>query len=231
MEISYWKSRWNSENTGWHMQQVYPHLKTYWHRLELEADYSVLVPLCGKSLDLRWLAGQGHQVFGIEVSEIAVRQFFEETGLEWRERKKGPFTVYDSEKIQLWQGNFFDLRPSWLPPVDAIYDKAALIALPEEKRARYADLLLRFAADHTSILMNSFEYNPEEMNGPPFPVFEEELRRLFGGRFTLDLLHQESIFDRLTKFRRRGLSSYLVEKLYLLQPNDSEPPEFRDTNT
>jgi len=218
MEISYWKSRWNRGRTGWHMEEVYPHLKTYWRRLELDRGSSVLVPLCGKSLDLLWLADRGHRVFGVEVSEIAIREFLEEAGLNWEEREKGPFTLYRAGQIRLWQGNFFDLEPGMLPRLDAIYDKAALIALPEEKRAEYARLINRLCVPATRILLNSFEYDQDEMSGPPFAVFEDELQRHFGGRFDLELLHEESLFDRLVKFRQRGLSTYLTEKLYLLHP-------------
>lgn len=218
MEISYWKSRWRKHHTGWHMQQVYPHLKTYWTRLKLEKGTVVLVPLCGKSLDLMWLARQGHWVIGVEVSEIAVREFAEETDFTWHEHTKEGFKIFESRDIQLWQGNFFDLRPDWLPPIDAIYDKAALIALPEKKRERYAELLHRLCTPDTRMLMNSFEYRQNEMDGPPFAVFEDELERLFGHRFERVLLHKESILDQLTKFRQRGLSSFLKEKVYMLIP-------------
>lgn len=218
MEISYWKSRWKKGRTGWHMQQVYPPLKTYWQQLQLVESAVVFVPLCGKSLDLQWLMEQGHNVIGVEVSEQAVRHFFKEHDLSYRISTKAGFSIYNSDHITLWAGNFFKLTPSFLPPVDAIYDKAALIALPRVLRKTYATHVLRFCTPYTQILLNTFEYEQEEMTGPPFAVFPDELQLLYGHRFSITQIHEESIFEDTPQFKSRGLSSYLLEKVYHLTP-------------
>lgn len=218
MEISYWKSRWKKQHTGWHMEQVYPHLKTYLDRLNPDTGDTLFVPLCGKSRDLVWLAEQGFRVIGVEVSAVAVRQFFAETGITYSTESKAEFVIYQSDNIQIYQADFFKLVSSWIPPLDAVYDKAALIALPEEKRRMYADKILGLAGSKSRILLNTFEYIQNEMNGPPFAVFFDELQDLFGDRFEIELLHEESIFDQLVKFQQRGLSSFLTEKIYLLKP-------------
>lgn len=218
MELSYWQARWRKDKTGWHMQQVYPHLKTYWPVLALPAGAAILVPLCGKSRDLIWLKEKQYKVIGVEISEKAAELFFNENGLSFEKTRQGPFNIYSSENLSIWNGDFFKLRPSALPEIDAIYDKAALIALPKEKREEYAGHSIGFTQTHTQILMNTFEYNQEEMSGPPFSVPYQEVLQLYGGHFEIELLHEASILKDLPKFQTRGLSSYLTEKLYHLKP-------------
>ncbi|MDR8394178.1 thiopurine S-methyltransferase [Aliifodinibius sp. S!AR15-10] len=217
MEISYWTSRWKKNKIGWHMQEVYPPLVSYWNRLELNAGDCILVPLCGKSKDLGWLARKGVKVLGVEVSKVAVNQFFSEMKMAYTKKKSGAFTIYESGNIQLWQGDFFKLKPSRLPSIDAIYDKAALVALPLKKRREYAQLVLQYCSPSTPMLVSTFEYPQDEMSGPPFSVFRDELEELYGNRFNIELLHEESVFEKLSKFQRRGLASYLREKIYLLE--------------
>lgn len=218
MEISYWKARWNKGKTGWHMQDVYPNLPIYWPKLQLETDATVLVPLCGKSVDLLWLRDRGHRVIGVDVSHKAAEQFFRENRLDYHTSEKAAFTVYQSGDIAIWCGDFMKLQQSFLPGISAVYDKAALIALPQKQRKPYVKQVIAMCDKDARILLNTFEYEQEEMNGPPFPVFREELEELYGDQFRIHLIHEESIFEELVKFRQRGLSSYLVEKVYHLQP-------------
>ena len=219
MEISYWKARWQKDKTGWHMDTVYPYLPTYWPRLQLKEGATILVPLCGKSLDLAWLKIRNYTVIGVEVSEKAALDFFLKNDMTFEKFTKNSFTVYQSDNLAIWAGDFFKLKREHLTKVDGIYDKAALIALPKARRKRYAEKLKSFCQPTTQILMNTFEYEQEEMNGPPFAVFFNELKELFGQHFTIELLHQESIMDELPKFQQRGLSSYLIEKIYHLYPS------------
>lgn len=219
MEISYWKARWEKGYTGWHMDKVYPNLPDFWPKLHPSTGDTVMVPLCGKSLDLLWLAAQKHKVIGIEVSQKAIEQFFREHEIDFQESTKGPFKIYRSQNLEIWAGDFFKMKPHYLPEIDFIYDKAALIALPLKKRKKYTEAIMNFCKTNTQILLNAFEYEQEEMNGPPFAVFSDEIEMLYGQRFKVLLLREESVFDKLPKFRSRGLSSYLVEKLYHLKPD------------
>lgn len=218
MEISYWQSRWQNDKTGWHMQQVFSPLKTYWNSLQLAKGATVFVPLCGKSLDLEWLVNQGHYVVGIDMSVKAVHELTKRHNEPFEESSKGSFTCYKSNSMELWRGDVFKLQKRWLPAIDAIYDKAALIALPPEMRKAYVITLKSFLQPHTQIFINCFEYNQNEMSGPPFAVFRDELESLWGDQFNIKLLHAQSLFDELTNFHRRGLHSYLKEKIYRLSP-------------
>lgn len=218
MEISYWKSRWRKDHTGWHMDEVYPPLKTLWYQLNLPQNATVLIPLCGKTLDIDWLAGQGHQVVGIDISEKAISILKDRLPYAFHNTSKGPLKCYKSDSVTLWCGDFFKLQPEWVPAIDAIYDKAALIALPPEKRSTYASHLQTFIQPHTQIFLNCFEYKQNEMSGPPFSVTRKELQKLYGQRFNLHVLHERSLLEELSRFKQRGLKSYLIEKIYHLYP-------------
>lgn len=218
MEISYWQSRWRNEKTRWHMQEVFPLLKTFWNKLPLEKGGTVLVPLCGKSLDLEWLVNQGHYVIGVDVSQKAIKALVQSHEERFEKSAKGNLQCYKSESMELWCGDFFKLQQSWLPAIDVIYDKAALIALPPEMRKAYVDSLKNLLQPHTQVFINCFEYEQDEMPGPPFAVFREEMESHFGDQFYINSLYAHSLFDELTNFHRRGLHSYLREKIYHLSP-------------
>lgn len=218
MDPVFWKKRWQECSTGWHSDQVNPNLKRYWNRLNLGRGTTVLVPLCGKSRDLAWLAVQGHTVVGVEISDIAVHDFFRDLGVTPETEKIGAFTRYVHQNIRIWHGDFFDLEPGDLPRPDAVYDRAALIALPPDMRKTYAADLITLSKPHTQFLLLTFEYDQEEMTGPPFSVQASEVDQLYGEQFEIDVLYQHPILDKRPAFRKAGLTS-LVEKVYHIYPN------------
>lgn len=218
MDPVFWKKRWQECNTGWHSDQVNPILKRYWNRLNLERETIVLVPLCGKSRDLAWLAGQGHTVVGVEISDIAVHDFFRDLNVTPETEKIGALTLYVYQNLRIWHGDFFDLEPGDIPKPDGIYDRAALIALPPDRRKTYAADLISLSEPDTQLLLLTFEYDQEEMAGPPFSVQASEVDQLFGEHFDIDLLYQHSILENRPDFRKAGLTS-LVEKVYHIHPN------------
>jgi len=218
MELSYWQSRWRKGNTGWHMDTVYPPLPQLWSHLDIKSDARVLVPLCGKSLDLLWLADHCGTVTGVEISPKAVSHVMQQHNKSFMKDTSHGFTIYRSDSLELWEGDFAKLPADQLPPQDLIYDKASIIALPVEKRQRHAEKIIELSNFDTQILIQTFEYDQSEMNGPPFSLDEQELRKLFGHRFKLTCVHEQSKLEELQQFKQRGLSSYLIEKVFLLKP-------------
>lgn len=200
------------------MNEVFPLLKKFWPRLQLPPGASVLVPLCGKTLDIEWFIKLGYYVIGVDISEKALKEITERLDLPAPASSKGDFTYSKYPGLELWKGDFLKLQDTWIPHVDAIYDKAALIALPPQMRQAYANTISRLSQPHTQQLVNCFEYVSAEMNGPPFAVHKQELKQLYGDTFNLELLHSHSILDALPGFQRRGLHSYLREKIYHLKP-------------
>lgn len=218
MELSYWTSRWRKGKTGFHLDRIHPLLIEYSPRLELRPGDTVLVPLCGKSLDLTWLADRGFDVHGVEISEIAIRKFFEEQGLSFEREQKDSFTLYKAGHITIWQGDFFKLKRKELPEPAAVYDRAALVAMPPAKREKYARKVMELAAETTRQLILTFDYQQREMPGPPFSVPFEEVKQFYGSSFTADLLVEKDRLDKVQHFRRRGLKSRFIEQTILLTP-------------
>lgn len=202
------------------MSDVHPQLIQLWPQLIYTSNPRVLVPLCGKNIDMRWMAEQGSYVIGVEVSRKALQEFMNEQPQEFRKETSYEFTVYKSDSFELWQGDFFDLPIGKVSDIDLIYDKASIVALPPDMRKNYAQKLLELCNPETQILLQTFEYEQEEMNGPPFSIKQKEIDDLFGDRFKFTLVHEQSKFDEVSKFQQRGLLSYFIEKIYHMKPSD-----------
>lgn len=217
MDPQFWHERWEANRIGFHLAEVHGSLQCFWPRLTLARDACVLVPLCGKSLDMIWLAGEGHRVIGVEISPIAVEAFFQENALRPERTERRAFLVWRQDAIELRQGDFFDLAPEDLVQVDAIYDRASLIAMPAEMREPYVAHLMRVTPPGTPILLVTLEYDQGEMSGPPFSVSESEVEALYRHRYHVDRLHRHDALEKAPNFRRKGLTA-LTEKIYLLTP-------------
>ncbi|UFH25719.1 thiopurine S-methyltransferase [Pseudomonas sp. CIP-10] len=214
MEPAFWQQRWADNQIGFHQAQVNPYLQTYWPQLQLAPGSRVLVPLCGKSLDLAWLAGQGHRVLGVELSRRAVEDFFREQGLEAEVRQQGAFEVWRSGDVQLWCGDFFALRAEDVADCVGLYDRAAVIALPVQMRARYMQLLSGLLPTSCRGLVVTLEYDQSLLAGPPFSVRDEELRQGFAG-WQVEQLEAVEVIEESPKFVQAGASS-LLERVYRL---------------
>ena len=170
MNADFWNQRWQNQQIAFHQGRVNPLLDTHVGKLALTPGDRVFVPLCGKAIDMRWLIDQGYSVVGVELSPIAVRDFFTEHALSYQTRQAGELTVYENESksLALWCGDFFSLSRDALGEFAAVYDRAALIALPDEMRTRYVDHLLRITAPNTPILLLTYEYPATETEGAAF---------------------------------------------------------------
>lgn len=215
MLLEHWHERWQRNEIGFHQDTVNPYLECYWPQLALGAGEPVFVPLCGKSLDMRWLHDQGHPVVGVEISPIAVRDFFSEQGIQSRHAQAGPFQAWDGDGIRILCGDFFELTPEHVAGCRGVYDRASLIALPEEDRRRYADHLVRLVHLRARVLLVTLDYPDGEMTGPPFAVSEQEVRGLYEQYFDIRLLASTPVLDENPRFRDRGLTR-LEEAAYLL---------------
>lgn len=187
MDSSFWHNRWQTDQTGWHERAVNPLLITHFPSLHVPPGGRVFVPLCGKSLDLGWLLSCGYVIAGAELSELAVRQLFAELGMEARISEVGTHKLFRGEKIDIFVGNLFDLSREILGPVDAVYDRAALVALPEAMRVKYSAHLKAITALAPQLVIG-YEYDQTVVAGPPFSVSSDELHRHYSDSYTLTLL-------------------------------------------
>ncbi|AXS79718.1 thiopurine S-methyltransferase [Dechloromonas sp. HYN0024] len=212
-----WQQSWRDREIAFHQPVVNPYLVRFWPNFQLTADDRVFVPLCGKSLDLLWLAGQGHAVIGVELSPLAVRAFFRESGLQPTRRKIGKFTRWEHGRITILCGDFFDLSAADLGDISMVFDRAALTALPDDLRGAYIAQLRHILPDSSRMLLLTTE-DPEEgeMQGQPFAV-ADEIASLYSGAFDIELSHVESVFepdpDPAVKLPVR-----VEQKVYLLTP-------------
>lgn len=215
MQHDFWRQRWEQNQIGFHSDEINPHLQRFWPTLAVKPGSRVFVPLCGKSNDMLWLLAQGYQVVGAELSPMAVDAFFAENNLQPGVRRQGQFSIHAIDGLQIYCGDYFELNSAELGPVDAVYDRAALVALPPEMRMDYVAHLSTLLEPEQQILLVSFEYPQHEMPGPPFSVPNEEIELLYRNWCTVDLLTSEDALPRELNFKARGLGS-LNEQVYRL---------------
>ncbi|ANH99263.1 thiopurine S-methyltransferase [Pseudomonas koreensis] len=210
MQPEFWHKKWESNQIGFHLPEVNPYLQRHW---AVPATARVLVPLCGKSLDLAWLAGRGHQVLGIELSEKAIEGFFDEHQLQPQISQKGAFKVYRGDAIELWCGDFFALTASDVDDCTALYDRAALIALPAPMRERYAAHLQQILAQRVQGLLITLDYDQAQMSGPPFAVGDDEVQRLLSEVWQVQVLEEQDVLAESVRFLQAGVTR-LEERVY-----------------
>lgn len=187
MQHDFWHDKWQTNNIGFHQDQPHPLLTQHLQSLSLSSNARIFVPLCGKSLDLAWLIKQGYHVVGIDLSPIAIQALIIDLGLSFKETQSGELTHYQHPQIELFVGDFFQLTAQQLGDVNAVYDRAALIALPPQMRSQYTQHLLDITKQAPQLLI-SLEYDQNLLQGPPFSVPEHELTEHYATHYQIKLL-------------------------------------------
>ena len=216
MQPDFWHQRWHENRIGFHRSEVMPLLEEHWDALQLSSESRVLVPLAGKSLDMVWLAAQGHRVLGVELSPLAVAQFFEEHGLQPECRESTSGLHHAAKHIELLCGDVFAVDAALLGDCTGVYDRAALIALPPDMRQRYVRTVYAALPSGCRGLLITLEYPQAEKVGPPFSVDEAEVRELFSPHWQVELLERRDILQQ-PDFIAEGLTAmstavYRLEK-------------------
>ncbi|EJM97668.1 thiopurine S-methyltransferase [Herbaspirillum sp. YR522] len=205
MDSEFWLQRWREGRTHFHQERVLPLLQKHWPTLALPQGSTVLVPLCGKSLDMMWLAAQGYKILGVELSALAVQQFFDDNGMQPVLRESAQGRHYSAGNVEIICGDIFDLDDATLAACRGAYDRAALIALPPQMRARYVERVYGRLAPNYCGLLITLEYEQQLMEGPPFAVAEEEVQRLYAAHTDVLVMERRDILAQETKFIERGL--------------------------
>ena len=187
MQADFWHERWQEGRIGFHQEKPNALLVAHLDALQLRTGDRVFVPLCGKTLDIGWLHAQGFRVAGAELSEIAVRQLFDEIGTVPEVIQTGELKLYRSDGLDIYAGDIFDLDSGTLGAVDAVFDRAALVALPPEMRVRYAAHLATIT-EHARQLLITFDYDQSIMDGPPFSVPDGEVEQHYAQAYSLTRL-------------------------------------------
>ena len=212
-----WQQCWRDRQTGFHQQATNDLLIRFWQTLGLKPAERVFVPLCGKSLDLLWLAAQGHAVIGVELSPIAVQAFFEENGMVASLSQHGSFTRWQSGGLEILCGDFFDLAATDLGDIAAVFDRASLTALPEDIRHAYLAHLRKILPKNCPMfLLTTEDPDEDEAEDQDFAV-ADEITNLYADAFEISLHHVESVYeadaDATVKIPVR-----VEHKVYLLRP-------------
>jgi thiopurine S-methyltransferase len=218
MEPQFWHRRWQEDLIGWHLDEVHPGLIRFFPRLELQEGQSIFVPMCGKSLDILWLAQQGLRVVGVELSDKAIKDFFKEHQMNAVSGSEHGVNYYEAANIKLFHGDYFDLLPEHLAQVSAIYDRAALIALPKEGdhgRKAYMQQMRDLFGPGIKTLLITLYYDQQVMSGPPFSVSHEEVIYQYAYDHIIEFLSEEEILHQEDRFRQRGLES-LKEWIFMM---------------
>jgi thiopurine S-methyltransferase len=192
VEASFWHQRWEKNNIAFHESEANPLLVKYFKELSLVKGSRVFLPLCGKTLDIPWLLSDGYRVAGAELSKIAIEQLFTELGIEPKISRISAVDRYSAKNIDIFVGDIFDLSSKMLGRVDAIYDRAALVALPEVMRNRYAAHLTEIT-DKAPQLLICYEYDQSLMEGPPFSISNEEVNRHYIDNYDLTLMASTNV--------------------------------------
>ncbi len=211
MDHAFWLQRWQENKTAFHEGAVNALLSRSFDRLALARGDRVFVPLCGKTVDLAWLAAQGCKVVGIELSRSAVEVVFTDMGVAPEVSEMGKLILFRTDGIEVFVGDIFDLSAETLGPVDAVYDRAALVALPEAMRISYAAHLAAITNTARQLLI-TFDYDQAQMEGPPFSVDGAEVTALYGTRYRPEIVATKPITGSLAE-RCSG-----TEYAWLLEP-------------
>ncbi len=210
MEASFWHDKWQNNDIAFHEGAPHPLLTHYFDTLNLPTGSRVFLPLCGKTLDIGWLLGKGYQVVGAELSDIAITQLFSDLGIEPEIAILNNHKHYYAENIDIYVGDVFDLSADIVGRIDAVYDRAALVALPDGLRERYTEQLMAVANKAPQLLI-TFAYDQTVLAGPPFSVTKTMIDGYYGEHYNVTLLEQVDVVGGL-----KGKCS-ATENVWLLQ--------------
>ncbi|MCL6416402.1 thiopurine S-methyltransferase [Aestuariirhabdus sp. Z084] len=192
MNADFWHQRWAKGEIAFHESEVNPYLQQHIGLLNLVPGSRVFVPLCGKTQDIGWLLSKGYRVVGVELSELAVEQLFQALDILPEISSCGDLVLYRGESIDIFVGDLFHLSRSVLGPVDAIYDRAALVALTSSDRVRYCQHLME-TTNRAPQLLVCYEYQQALLAGPPFSITVSEIERHYGRHYQLTQVEKNRV--------------------------------------
>ena len=188
MDKEFWHNLWENNQIGFHLNEVNELLLKYFDNLNLSKASTIFVPLCGKSLDIPWLLSKGHKVVGIELNEGAIKELFKSMKITPEVSQDNSMIVYKSENITIFVGDIFDLSYEQTGHIDVIYDRAALVALPEQMRVQYTAHILNITKSAPQLLI-SLEYNQSLRDRAPFSVTKDEISDHYKEHYKISLLY------------------------------------------
>lgn len=220
MDSSFWLEKWQNGEIGFHQSGGHPALPEHWFKLEPDVSEHILVPLCGKTRDLAWLAEHSHVVHGVELSERAGAEFFAESHLEptieiHAGHKRYRAQWLESGEVIIDVGDFFEVLATDGHGFNLFFDRAALIALPPDIRRRYVTRIADCLAPHARGLLVTLEYPSGALAGPPFSIDPDEVGTLFADTFDVEQVAAHNVLADYPGFAAQGVP-WLVEHVFIL---------------
>ncbi|XP_019729224.1 probable thiopurine S-methyltransferase [Hippocampus comes] len=221
VDLKEWEQRWEENRIGFHNPRVHKMLESHIDKvLAGRTGVRFFFPLCGKAVDMKWLADMGHSVVGVEIAEKAIQQFFMENNLTYSEEPvpamPGVKVFRNSEKnISVYNCDLYNVSSSVVGQFGAIWDRGSLVAINPRDREKYASLIMSLMAQDCKYLLSTLMYNPELYKGPPFVVPGEQIPGLFGKQCNVELLLSQNVIE--DRHLAWGID-YLIEQLYLITP-------------
>jgi thiopurine S-methyltransferase len=192
MDASFWHQRWEKNEIAWHKSKANPLLVQHFKELSLAKGSRIFVPLCGKTLDISWLLSHGYRIAGAELSKSAIEQLFTELGVQPKISEVGKVEQWSATNLDIFVGDIFALSTRILGQVDGIYDRAALVAFPEDMRNCYTPHLMEMTEKAPQLLI-CYDYDQRCMDGPPFAISNEEVKRHYASTYHVTLLSSTEI--------------------------------------
>ena len=211
MEASFWHQKWVRGEIGFHQKDINPFLLKHLEKLNIPKGSRIFLPLCGKTRDFLFLLESGHQVIGAELSELAIKELFKELCLNPEITPVGELIRYSGQDIDVFVGDIFDVTAEYLGHISAIYDRAALVALPVEIRAPYTSHLMNITNTAPQLLV-SYEYDQKMMDGPPFSLTEGEIKQHYCIKYELKVLESNFVSGGLKGKIKSTETAWLLQK-------------------
>lgn len=217
MEAQFWLNKWQKNEIGFHLPKPHPWLVALWPQLSHQQEsLHVFLPLCGKSLDIDFFLQLGHQVTANELSDDAVKAVFERLGWQPKMTPWEGGQCYQAHNLTIYAGDFFKLNPTQLSKVQWVYDRAALIALPQDMRGLYTHHLVQVCPSAQQCLI-TLDYQQTLMQGPPFALSDNEVKQHYQATYAITELKSANIIEHEPRFAQNGLPE-LFQRVYQLTP-------------
>ena len=221
MDPKFWHDVWDEGQIGFHQSEINKNLKKHLNLLQ-NTDHEILVPLCGKSLDMNYLISNKFKVYGVEIVKKALVQYLKEHKLNYHskeisseENEKFEAYITENDKLHLYHGDFHQFDKLGMK-FNAIYDRASMIALPPEQREIHAQTLKNLTKKNGTILLITLEYDQSKVNGPPHSLETPEVERLFSNDFEITIINEEKTKNLGAKFKNNGIN-LVTQKVYCLK--------------
>jgi thiopurine S-methyltransferase len=190
MEADFWHNMWETNKIGFHLPDTNALLINNFSLLNIKKGSKIFIPLCGKTLDIQWLLSKGYKIVGIELSQIAINDLFNSLDIRPTIENKGTMIHYSASNIDIYVGDIFELDKEILGDVDAVYDRAAIVALPTELREKYTKHL-SFLTNNKKQLLITLDYNQALKKGPPFSVTPNMVEKYYSDIYNIELVYTQ----------------------------------------